>query len=70
MKTKIVSFVVKCPSVKPGQHIQRRTIQVPVKVTKRGTELLTVEAMDLIEGHKMQMLMKRLLDAVRELYRK
>jgi hypothetical protein len=64
---KYVPFTITVPEVKPGQGVATKEIQVPVR-DDEGVEILTIEAHDLIDRIKMQMMLSRLNEAVRELF--
>jgi hypothetical protein len=64
---KYVPFTITVPEVKPGQGVATKEIHVPVRDVD-GVEILTIEAHDLIDRIKMQMMLSRLNEAVRELF--
>lgn len=59
-------FKIIVPELKPGQGVATRVINVPVRIS-HGLEILTPEAMEMIETQQMQMMLSRLNEAVREL---
>ena len=65
--TKYVPFTITVPELKPGQGVATRTLNVEVR-TSDGEEILTPAAMRHIETIKMQMMLTRLNEAVRELW--
>ena len=64
---KYVPFTIICPEIKPGQGIKTREISVEVR-EEYGEDILTAESMERIETSKMQMMLTRLAECVRELY--
>ena len=64
---KYVPFTIICPEIKPGQGIKTREISVEVR-EEYGEDILTAESMERIETIKMQMMLTRLTECVRELY--
>ena len=65
--TKYVPFTITVPELKPGQGVATRTINVPVRDSD-GVEVLTPIAQFMIDHTKMQMMLTRLNEAVRELW--
>ncbi len=66
-RVKYVPFTVTAPELKPGQGIATKEIQVPVRYDE-GIEILTSEALNLIDHTKMQMMLSRLNETVREIF--
>lgn len=64
---KYVPFTIVCPELKPGQGVMNKEIMVEV-VEGGEHEVLTAEAMQLIDKITMQMMLTRLYSCVRELY--
>lgn len=65
--TKYVPFTITVPELKPGQGVATRTLNVEVRISD-GVEILTPSAIRHIETVKMQMMLTRLNEAVRELW--
>ena len=64
---KYVPFRITCPEIKPGQGVKTREISVAVR-EEYGEDILTAESIERIEIIKMQMMLTRLTECVRELY--
>lgn len=64
---KQVPFTIICPEIKPGQGTQTREIIIQVK-EEHGENIMLPEEIERIETIKMQMMLTRITDCIRELY--